>query len=215
MNLLDKLALKYGTDKSSAKHNYTEVYEFMLKDRREEITSVLEIGVYKGQSLMMWADYFPHAHIYGIDIREKNYKTRNSRIIHYKQNATKPEMSKTTKIIKPQLVIDDGSHDMCDHQITFELVFPQLDSGAMYVIEDLHTCFMPEHGGFKEFLNERDVDLNKSGKFGRTVDWLADLTFAVNFPGNIKEHHYLDRHSYFRDIKSILFFPKMAWIVKK
>lgn len=94
---LNRLALKYGTDKQMTQHSYTETYAALfppteyasdtevqltttgkgcepictLKHRpsrsRETVTRVLEIGVFFGSSIRMWRDYFPKAEIVGID----------------------------------------------------------------------------------------------------------------------------------------------------
>jgi len=79
MNELDLLALKYGTDKASDFHNYTEFYDKYFNLDRGNIKNVLEIGVFRGNSLRMWKDYFFNAIIYGIDI-DKNCNFTEERI---------------------------------------------------------------------------------------------------------------------------------------
>ena len=59
------LARKYGTDKYQ--HGYTKIYNEFLKDRRNESVSIFEIGVYMGNSIKMWHDYFINGRIFGID----------------------------------------------------------------------------------------------------------------------------------------------------
>lgn len=219
INLIDQLALKYGTDKSSAKHNYTEVYEFMLHRQRDKIECVLEFGVYKGQSLMMWADYFQRATVHGVDIRKQNYNTEGRDIHHHVFDCTTIAARQFVGLLNPgpDLVVDDAGHSMDSHVKTFEMVFPLLKSGAHYVIEDLHTCYVDVHGGFKGHPGYDDsglADSMKKGKFGRTVDWLAELSHAVNFQAD-GDHPILERFPYFKNIKSIHFFKSLAWIVKK
>jgi hypothetical protein len=65
--MLQNLFDKYQCDKSS-KHSYHTVYEKEFEAIREEPINFLEIGVFKGQSLQAWLDYFPNATFYGIDI---------------------------------------------------------------------------------------------------------------------------------------------------
>lgn len=64
MNELDVFAIKYGTDKSSLQHNYTDIYYRFLNVDRPNIKNVLEIGVYQGNSLRMWRDFFQNASEY-------------------------------------------------------------------------------------------------------------------------------------------------------
>ena len=78
MTPLCELAVKHGTDKCSAKHQLTPLYHELFERRRETVCKVLEIGVgseqtmwpgYRpGASLRMWAEYFPGAYVYGLDV---------------------------------------------------------------------------------------------------------------------------------------------------
>jgi SAM-dependent methyltransferase len=49
-------------------HNYHKHYAEQFNDLRHSVKKVLEIGVFRGHSLLMWHDYFPNAEIYGVDI---------------------------------------------------------------------------------------------------------------------------------------------------
>jgi hypothetical protein len=49
-------------------HNYHKHYAEQFHDLRHSVKKVLEIGVFRGHSLLMWHDYFPNAEIYGVDI---------------------------------------------------------------------------------------------------------------------------------------------------
>ena len=77
---LCKLAFKYGADKCpQISHMYTPFYYEYLKDKRQTIKKVLEVGVgnnrqaavipnyFIGASLRMWRDFFPNAWVYGGD----------------------------------------------------------------------------------------------------------------------------------------------------
>ena len=45
------------------------------------------------------------------------------------------------------VVIDDGSH-ISQHVIkSFEILYPMLNPGGLYFIEDLHTSYWPNYGG--------------------------------------------------------------------
>jgi hypothetical protein len=68
MRSLDKIAIHYGTDKSSYIHNYCVKYEKWLPFNRLEPITILEIGVLGGQSLSTWREYYPNATVVGLDI---------------------------------------------------------------------------------------------------------------------------------------------------
>ena len=65
---LDAIGIKHSTDKCSMVHNYLGKYEFFLQRFRYQPIRLLELGVFKGASLRMWQEYFPHVEIFGVDI---------------------------------------------------------------------------------------------------------------------------------------------------
>ena len=141
MDTLSKLGLKYGTDKIG-KHNYLPVYYDLFKDRRNEVRKVLEIGVGEGAGLFMFRDFFPNACIYGAEIDDERVK----KLQHLDSIAVvKCDQSKEddlTRLIEwigsdIDLVIDDGSHKPEDQLYTCKQIFPSLNKGAIYVIEDV------------------------------------------------------------------------------
>ena len=44
----------------------------------------------------------------------------------------------------PHVIIDDGGHFAHQHQISFEVLFPILRDGGVYLVEDTHTCYWPK-----------------------------------------------------------------------
>jgi hypothetical protein len=62
---LNDLMVKYGSDKAA--HGFCEFYESFFLPVREDVKSVLEIGVADGASIRAWLDYFPNAEIWGMD----------------------------------------------------------------------------------------------------------------------------------------------------
>lgn len=161
---LCNLAYKYGTDKCPQyKHGYTPYYYDLLKDRRDSIKKVLEIGIgyyehikfgkhnwgkdpkikrkyHKGASLKMWRDFLPNAHVYGADIKDECMLGFEDRITTYICDERK--QSSVFNLIKQtgpdiDLFIDDGSH-LTRNQIRLaEFALPLLDDGVIYVIEDV------------------------------------------------------------------------------
>ena len=62
---LCEIAKKYGTDKYQ--HGYTKIYNELLKDRKSNNVNIFEIGIYLGNSIKMWHDYFENGKIFGVD----------------------------------------------------------------------------------------------------------------------------------------------------
>ena len=154
IDLLTQLAIKHGTDKWGL-HFYTPVYDELFREIRLKELKILEIGVggygYKnfgGESLRMWADYFPNSRIVGIDIEYKELKLpANVHYEHGSQVDTGFLDRVARKYGKFDIVVDDGSHRP-DHVIaSFQFLFPRMAERGFYVVEDTQTAFWPKWGG--------------------------------------------------------------------
>lgn len=140
---LDEIGQHYGTDKSSRIHDYLNFYESRFAGFREQEFTLIEIGVFRGASVRMWADYFPNARIVGVDYEPSARTYADSRISIVIGNAGDPGFleSLTETFGRPRLVIDDASHRW-DHQITgLQTLFPLVQPGGHYVVEDIDTSF--------------------------------------------------------------------------
>ncbi len=150
MNFLDDIFCKFGTDKSSKQHNFAGIYHAALDPMRFQARKVLEIGIFgttpenAGASLKSWAEYFPNAHIYGVDLHEYSFiNTGRITTIVADQGVIPGNLDRvvTTTGSDIDLIIDDGSHLMHHQQITLGYLFKYLKSGGYYIIEDLHTSY--------------------------------------------------------------------------
>jgi len=56
-----------GGDKLSDGQNFTSFYHKIMSLMRDDKIKLLEIGIFNGKSIAMWADYFSNGTIYGID----------------------------------------------------------------------------------------------------------------------------------------------------
>lgn len=129
---------RFGTDKNST-HSYGDLYELLFTPIKDKVKNLLEIGVYSGASVQVWSEYFPHAHIDGVDITLANLKfgIDNPRITFHQADGTIEETAKMLNQ-KYDVIIDDGSH-YPEHQISsFEVFAPYLEPGGIYVIEDIN-----------------------------------------------------------------------------
>lgn len=175
-NILDEIAIKYGTDKSPLWHNYTRHYFRYFSPLREKRLKVLEIGVAQGQSLKMWEEFFPNAEISGIDTNPDCLKSANERAKIFIGDQADEEFLKSFAEKAGgnfDIIIDDGGHFMHQQITSFRILFPCLNAGGIYVIEDLCTSYWENFGGgFRkscttvEFLKDLIDELNNRGKQG-------------------------------------------------
>jgi hypothetical protein len=112
---------------------------------------LLEIGVWKGGSLQLWRGYFgPEAVIFGIDIDEgcAAFDGEHGNHVRIGSQADAAFLRGVVeKMGGIDIVIDDGSHVAADQKTTFDTLFPLLEDGGLYVVEDLHTAYWREFGG--------------------------------------------------------------------
>jgi len=139
---LDEIGIGTGTDKSSKIHDYLEVYEQVLGHLRDKEFDLVEIGVHKGSSTRMWAEYFWRAHVTGIDIDPQCKEHEADRIKIVIGDQGKPAfLARMARQIRPLVLVDDGSHRW-DHQIdTFRALWPVVRPGGYFIVEDIHTSF--------------------------------------------------------------------------
>lgn len=129
--------------------HYLPVYDRALAPYRD-CAVMLEIGVCYGGSLDMWRRYFgTDATIFGIDVNPECA----SRVAEPNQvrigSQADPEflMSVVSEMGRPNIILDDGSHYGPHQFASFKTLWPQLQTGGVYIIEDLHTSYWPEMDG--------------------------------------------------------------------
>jgi demethylmacrocin O-methyltransferase len=206
---LSKLARFYDTDKWG-RHSYTPNYQFFFSKFKFKRIKLLEIGVggydkpeKGGKSLRMWKKYFPFGHIYSIDIYDKN-KLEENRIHIFQGSQIDEEFlsSLINKIGRPDIIIDDGSH-INEHVIkSFEILFPYLNPGGMYAIEDTETSYMDDYGGDSVNIDNPNTSMNY---FKSIPDRINNDRFEMDDYQKI---------SFENDIRSIHFFHELIIIEK-
>jgi SAM-dependent methyltransferase len=174
MGILNELAIKHVTDKSSIYHDYCDEYEFFLNGYRDKAINILEIGVSNGNSIRMWLDYFlhPNTNVYGVDISNKDLGLSDGRYKFFCGDQTDENVY--SSIGDLDIIIDDGSH-ICDHQrLTFEILFKKLKSGGMYIVEDVCTSYWSNWGNsFIEYTKQYIDTVNYNGIYNE-VDLLTE-----------------------------------------
>jgi len=156
MLTLLEIAKKHGTDKAISNSDYIKRYEHHLISLRHKPISLLEIGVGEGKSLRTWEEYFDNDNttITGFDNDLNCFKlTFSSKVtLMFGDQGSLPSLKEIEG--KYDIIIDDGSHKVTHQILTFETLFPRLNSGGIYVVEDLHTSsflIYPKHKDFGQF----------------------------------------------------------------
>lgn len=133
--------LRYGGEPCHATHEYTPVYFDLLHKQRHLVKSVLEIGINRGCSLRMWAEFFPQARIIGLDIEPSTLVHAGDRIQCFLADQNDPHSLRNAlqqaNAHPFDLIIDDGSHLMHHQAISMATLLPLLSDIGVYVIEDI------------------------------------------------------------------------------
>ncbi len=180
---LDSIALKCGTDKSSKSHFYTKYYEMFFNGLRYDPVNILEIGVWRGESLKMWKEFFAIGNVFGIDYEEKlQYNEERIKTFIADQEDIGGLFDVCLKLPTPDIIIDDASH-VSRHQISCcATLFRLLKPGGYYCIEDCLTSYnstfvKPNEMPFLEYAKGFIGDVNMNGKI---IDLVSDKTKALN-----------------------------------
>ena len=198
---------KYDTSKAHRHiRHYADAYEKQIDWLVGRNFTMLEIGVSGGASLQAWREYFgPNFTYFGMDINPECNKWNEGlrqRVFIGNQSKQEHLMAMVMEANGFDLVIDDGSHNVEDQQETLKTLWPFLNPGGVYVVEDLHTSYhkfdKPCYGG------------GPVRKPGTAIDMLKNLVDDVNRkwvePGGLNV--YLD------GLESMTFYDSMCFLHK-
>ncbi len=131
-------------------HHYIPLYDRYFSPYKGRKVRFLEIGVSKGGSLQMWRKYFgPDAVIFGIDINSDCKKLDGlSGQVRIGSQADPEFLASVVKEMGGvDVILDDGSHHMDHVAVTLKHLFPLMNDGGTYMIEDLHAAYWKRYGG--------------------------------------------------------------------
>lgn len=161
MKTLTEIGKFFNTDKAT-EHGFTNFYDIKLSPLRLQNLNVLEIGIWKGESLKMWKEYFSNSTIYGIDITDLTYLQEDR--IHIAQ-ADQTDVSKMNNVfeeVKFDIIIDDGGHSMLQQQLSLISLLHRLKRGGYYIVEDLHTSLSHHHFYNNDLTKRTSLELIKN-----------------------------------------------------
>ena len=189
------IGARHGTDKAGQRQ-LLHVYEELFKPLRTTELVLVEIGVLGGASLRMWREYFPRAQIFGIDVDPEAAAHADDRItvLIGSQSDTRFLDTVLEQTGRPDIVLDDGSHHARAQITTLLHLWRHVRPGGSYVVEDLHTSYMPVYN-----MRWREP--------GTTAEFLKDVADDVN-------RAWHDRPVVFPDVYSLAFFQELCVLRK-
>jgi cephalosporin hydroxylase len=128
--------------------HYFPIYERHLSRYRSRPVRLLEIGVYRGGGLELLRHYLgPEASLVGIDNDEEaRFAVGDRYPVELGDQADPAFLARVVEAHGPfDIVIDDGGHTMNQQIASVETLFPLLNEGGTYLVEDCHTSYWPEY----------------------------------------------------------------------
>lgn len=155
---LEALGRKYVTDKDQYSHGYLALYNILFSQIASGVVNMTEVGLQTGGSALMWMDYFPNAHLYGVDIhtppalrQRLGPKIAEGRMTLLQHDSTEcvRMCGSVCECVSPlasegrfaegsmDIVLDDGAHTEATQQATLVNLWPFVRPGGYYLVEDV------------------------------------------------------------------------------
>jgi len=192
--------------------HYFDAYHRHFAPYRDRDITVVEFGVYHGGSLQMWKRYFGgRARIVGVDIDPACKSLEEDRVeVHIGDQADRDFLGRLCdEVGEFHVVIDDGGHIMRQQIATFEVMYPRLADGGIYLVEDLHTSYWPEYGGGYK----RSAAWLGLGKQRTFIEYAKDLVDAMH-AWRSRQPKRLSVSDFTKSARSMHFYESMLFIEK-
>ena len=123
-----------------AAHGYSKFYEKVFLEFKDKKINVLEIGSFYGNASAAMFFYFRNANIFGADINPDMFNYTSKRMTSFFVNSSSISSIQKNiidKNIKYKIIIEDASHMLKDQIISLFYLFPILESGGYFIVEEL------------------------------------------------------------------------------
>lgn len=146
MTLLQNATAIHTQDRGTKGLQNYRIYDKFFADRDFVPRSIMEIGVYEGESTKIFSTTFPGAKIIALDLNVKNIDFSNHKNVFYEQ-ADQNNIRQLQDIRLKHFpdgvdfIIDDASHYGYFSLSTFIALFDSLRPNGIYCVEDWGTGY--------------------------------------------------------------------------
>lgn len=200
--------------------HYFEIYERYLNQYVGKNVTYLEIGIQAGGSLDMMKTYLgDSAKIVGIDIDQncKHLESKGYNIFIGDQNNNDFLSSVVNEIKQFDIIIDDGGHTAGQQIKSFNALFPYLNYGGVYIVEDMHCSqfwvgYQDSEFGINFFDYAKGL-ADKLSLYHMREDWFFHRygkTLDQRSPDHVKFNNFA-----VNDLFSVSFFDSMIVFEKR
>ena len=122
-------------------HGYSNFYQKYFENLKSKNLNILEIGSFHGNASAALFFYFKNSKFFAADIYPDLFRYRSNRIKNFYVNSSNEE-SKQKNIIDKfsynfDIIIEDAGHSLKDQIITLFMLFKKLNSGGLFIVEEL------------------------------------------------------------------------------
>lgn len=162
-------------------HSYTKLYDRHIGYLRPTAKKILEIGVFRGASLLLWKHSFPKAQIFGVEKRTEIWqkflaKQERAKVFVGRQE----DVDFLKRDVVPSgpydIIVDDGMHHPEETKVPFKTLWGSVKPGGWYVIEDLYGQYKWGKSNTINLLKDMIDDMNKRGEI-RSMHFYYNICF--------------------------------------
>jgi predicted O-methyltransferase YrrM len=124
------------TDKVSLGY-IDQFYDILFTPKKNKVKNLLEIGIWEGESLLLWRDYFTNAEITGVDVVHRVQADNQDRITQLTGDAYTTEFLSKLKKKPFDIIIDDGPHTFETQSFFLTNYLPLLKKDGVLILEDI------------------------------------------------------------------------------
>ena len=176
--MIHEIFSRHGSDKPTI---YMPTYQRIVVPIRDIARAILEIGIHQGASLRAWAEIFPSAHIYGLDIRVPDIDLGERVTMIEGSQDDVATLQRLRGLATYDLIIDDGSHHPAHWYASYRALWPSVVRGGWYVIEDIQA---PRHPGWPR------------GEIARMQDRVRDVLAPVIEQADDTDIDWIEAHQH-------------------
>jgi len=127
-------------------HRYTPIYDRVFGDIRNQRIKLLEVGIARGASLLLWHQCFPKAQLFGVDKNPDIWKEMAGGLDRLQMFIGKQQDVKFLKreVIPSgpyDIIIDDAGHTPEHQMATWAQLWNSVKPFGWYVVEDCYVSY--------------------------------------------------------------------------
>ena len=186
--------------------HYFPVYHQVLAQFRGRQVKVLEIGTYHGGGLDMISHYLgPEAEVVGMYIAMGSERVGAPNTVIVGDQSDPDFLFRMSEAFGPfDIVIDDGGHSMKQQIVSAETLFPLINDGGVYIVEDCHTsyweAFQDSDQTFLDWVRDRIDDINTVHIEGREFTVWSDHLDSLSVHDSLVVMHKKHRFRPFCEV---------------